>query len=159
MEVWSITQVLSLLQELLLTCQIMPQQQVVCHQFLANMGDTQISWLKELHLEHVTSCRMLSSTLLGDVFCCLFLSCVVMWQKSMLTWRHICHVGVMSQNVAFCWCYCHPACYGDTRQFQLSWLPNTIMSTQSDAFFIKYQFPYTTTCLVLKLLFYTPNSN
>ncbi len=102
------------------TCCNMSWWHVVFHQFLADMDDMQISWLNELRLWHVTSCRVLSSTLLGDVFCHLFLLCVVTWQKSMLTWRHICHVDNESQNVACCWCCRCQACYGDIRQFQLS---------------------------------------
>ncbi len=88
--------------------------------FLANMGDTQISWLNEFCLPHFTSCCMSSSTLVGDLFCCLFLLRVLMQQKSMLMWCHICHVDNIKQNVACCWRCCCPACYCDIQQFQLS---------------------------------------
>ncbi len=98
----------------------MSWQHVICCQFLADMGDMQILWLNESHEWHDMSCRMLSTTLLGDVFCCLFLLRVVTQQKSMLTWRHIRHVGDMSQNVACHWHCCCPACYSDIQQFQLS---------------------------------------
>ncbi len=77
-----------------MTCHLLP--------FLANMGDTQTLWQNELCLQHVTNCHVSSSTLLGDVFCHLFLLCVVTQQKSMLTWCHIRHVGNMSQNAPCC---------------------------------------------------------
>ncbi len=105
--------------ELWPTCCNISWWHVICCQFLANVGDMQISLLNELHLQHVMTYNALSSTLLGDIFCHLFLLLVVTWQKSMLTWHHIHYVGNMSWNVTCCWCYWHPACYGDIRQFQL----------------------------------------
>ncbi len=72
---------------------------VICCQFLANIGNTQILWLNELHEWHVTSFPVSSTTLLGDVVYHLLLLRAVTWQKRMLTWRHIHHVGDMSQNV------------------------------------------------------------
>ncbi len=95
----------------------MSWQHVICCQFRADMGDTQIPWLNESREWHVTSCHVSSTTLLGDVVCCLFLLHVVTQQKRMLTWRHICHVGNMSQNVTCHWCCCHPSYYGNRQQF------------------------------------------
>ncbi len=93
---------------------------VICRPYLADMGDTRILWLNELQEWHVTSCCMSSTELLGDVFCCLFLSRVVMQQKNMLTWHHIRHVGDMSWNVTCRW-RCHrQSCYSDIWQFLLS---------------------------------------
>ncbi len=90
---------------------------VICRRFLANMGDTQILWLNESQEGHVTSCHVSSTTLLGDVVCCLFLLHVVMRQKRMLMWRHIRHVGNMSQNVTCRWRCRRPSCYGDRQLF------------------------------------------
>ncbi len=106
----------------------MSWQHVVCRQFLADMGDTQISWLNELLLQNVRNCCILSSTLLGGVFYCLLLLHVVTWQKSMLLWHHICHVHDMSQNVACCWRCCRPACYSDIQQFQLNFAVNQFIT-------------------------------
>ncbi len=97
----------------------MSWQHVICRKFLADMGDTQILWLNKSQEWHVASCRLLSMTLLGDVVCCMFLSHVVTQQRRMLTWRHIHHVGNMSQNVTCHWRCCSPFCYGDRWQFLL----------------------------------------
>ncbi len=91
--------------------------------FVANFWLTWVThkshdeWVAEWH---VTSCHVSSTTLLGDVVCCLFLSRVVTRQKRMSTWRHICHVGDMSFYVTCRWCCCRPYCYGDRQQFLLS---------------------------------------
>ncbi len=50
----------------------MSWQHVICGQFLADMGDTQILWLNESWEWHVTSCCALYTALLGDIVCCLF---------------------------------------------------------------------------------------